>query len=572
MDNAMVPKLIGADVELGNFFLGLERPGGTAYEASRALLAEIEGFPRTPSLEVFPPCAVGPRGYGHNTSLGSYSGCQDRLRENRRGSSYDSQDWGRKFLALNGGCAYVDLNHLELCTPEVGNSWNFTAAWHAMLRIARRALQAANDNQPPGRRIQVHVNNSDGQGNSYGSHLNFLITRRTWDNIFERKLHQLLFLASYQVSSIVFTGQGKVGSEHGEPETAFQLSQRADFFKTLVGTQTTFDRPIVNSRDEALCGRKPYLQSAASPASVDLARLHVIFFDSTLCHVSTLLKVGVMQILLAQIEREQVNPSLILDDPIDAVKRWSRDPALAWRARMASGKRLTAVELQMLFLEDAKKFAEQGGCEGVVPGAAEILALWEDTLRKLQAGDFASLAPRLDWVLKRRTLERALEQRPNLDWASPQIKHLDHLYSSLDESEGLYWACERAGAVEKVVSDSEIEWFTAHAPEDTRAWGRAMLLRRVGAEGIDEVDWDFIRFRFRDRGWFTCRRLEMADPLGFTRELAEPVFKREKHIDELVDALESLGTAEAAAVDAGSSGAALEQTQPQVGGHCYETP
>ena len=130
------------------------------------------------------------------------------------------------------------------------------------------------------------MNNSDGQGNSYGSHLNFLISRRTFDNIFWRKAHYLQFLASLQISSILLTGQGKVGSENGRPSTPFQLSQRADFFETLQGMQTTFNRPIVNARDESLCGR----QGAYDPTAP--ARLHVIFFDSALAHGSCLFRVG----------------------------------------------------------------------------------------------------------------------------------------------------------------------------------------------------------------------------------------------------------------------------------------
>ena len=101
--------------------------------------------------------------------------------------------------------------------PEVLSAYDHVAAWHAMLRIARGALDAANAKLPAGQRIHVLVNNSDGRGNSYGSHLSFLVTRRAWDNIFERKLHHLLFLAAFQASSIVVTGQGKVGAENGAP-------------------------------------------------------------------------------------------------------------------------------------------------------------------------------------------------------------------------------------------------------------------------------------------------------------------------------------------------------------------
>ena len=33
-----------------------------------------------------------------------------------------------------------------------------------------------------------------------------------------------------------------------------------------------------------------------------------------------------------------------------------------------------------------------------------------------------AVAPRLDWVKKLIAIERALEQRPELDWDSPEVK------------------------------------------------------------------------------------------------------------------------------------------------------
>ena len=56
-------------------------------------------------------------------------------------------------------------------------------------------------------------------GDAYGSHVSLLSSGWAWDDIFNRKLHGLLYLASFQVSSIVMTGQGKVGAENGRPET-----------------------------------------------------------------------------------------------------------------------------------------------------------------------------------------------------------------------------------------------------------------------------------------------------------------------------------------------------------------
>ena len=519
---AIAPPMGGADWELGNFIQGGPYLRDTCTPAARAILAEVEGFPLgEPAVVAWSP-ATGSYG-GNGASAGGW------------GSSpaFNAQDSCRKFLADNGGCIYIDLGHTEVCLPEITSARAFVAYWHAMLRIVRRAQEKANRKLPPGQRIQVLVNNSDGRGNSYGAHLNFLVGRRMFDNLFSRKVHHMLFLAAYQVSSIVFTGQGKVGSENGRDPVSYQLSQRADFYETLSGIQTTYRRPLVNLRDEPLCG-----QCGRSQAPHDRwARLHVIFYDANLAHAACYLKFGVLQIILAMIAAERVNPRLILDDPVAAVVAWSHDISLGRRMAMLYGARLTAVELQLLFLEEARRFVDGGQCN--VPDAAGILDLWQDTLVKLRAGDLADLAPRLDWVLKLSTLRQALDERPDLKWSSPEIKYLDHLYGSLDPREGLYWSYEQQEVVERIAGEPEIERAMTQPPDDSRAYARAMLLRMADPATVTRVDWDSIDFSLRaPDGWTRPRTIQMADPVGMTRSRTQRVFAR---ADSLPDTLDNLG-------------------------------
>lgn len=531
MNPLNLPKLCGGDIELGNFLTGVHGPDGTGHRAAVALLKKIKGV----EGGTRPDAAGSARGEGRGQAgwpggVSGYSAYASTYDSSY--GTFDPQDWMRTYLPANGGCVYIDLDHLEICLPEVLSARDHVAAWHALLRIAAQAQQAVNADLPEGQKIHVLANNTDGHGNSYGSHLDFLITRRAWDNIFNRRLQYLLFLAAYQASSMVFAGQGKVGADGGfagDPACAYQLSQRADFIEVLMGIQTTYHRPIVNSRDEPLCGS--WRSDPSSPAQA-MARLHVIFYDSTLCHVGSFLKVGVMQIILAMIEAEKVNPQLILDDPVAAVGIWSRDPSLTARAKLVSGEELSAVEVQLRFLEEAGAFVEAGGCDGIVPEARVIVDLWADTLQKLQARDFPALAPRLDWVLKLSMLERAMQQRPELTWESPELKHLDHLYSSLDG--GLYQACERQGAVERMVGEEQIRRFMHEPPEDTRAYTRSRLLRLAGPSQIAHVDWDEITFKLGN-GWPSRRTVSLANPLGFTK--AKTRFLETATLDDALDIL-----------------------------------
>ena len=536
----VLPKLCGADIELGNFIAGIEQIGGTGFDASHALLAEIKGLPVRPG--------------NYFDSYWSTASAIPKVEEDahtescglKGNSIYNPQDVSRRFLAGNGGSAYIDLNHAELCLPEVLSAFDHLAAWHGMLRIAKTALDSANEDRPAGQKIHVLVNNTDGLGHSYGSHLNFLISRRTFDNILFRKAHYLQFLASFQVSSILLTGQGKVGSENGRPNTAYQISQRADFFETLQGVQTTYNRPLINARDETLCGQ------IGSDDPRAPARWHVIFFDSALAHGSCLFRVGPMQMVRTLLELGLVNPRLILDDPLLALQLFSHDPTLKARAALIGGQRTTALELQCAFLNEVKRHAAQGVFVGVVPRFEEIIALWENTLNLLVEKDLMALAPRLDWVLKLMAIERAMEQNPNLDWDSPETKVIDHLYSSLD-ADGLYRAYEASGFTEQLVTPERIAHFSRNPHSDTRAWTRAMLLRRAIDDRVEvnTVDWDRITFRIKGRhNWPSYRTLALADPLGFTQAHAESIFEDCPDFNDLLDGLESLPVGESLVNDA----------------------
>ena len=196
-----------------------------------------------------------------------------------------------------------------------------------------------------------------------------------------------------------------MGAENDTPHVNYQISQRADFFETLYGLQTTYRRPIVNTRDEPLCGLPSYgagqWNRRTRPQS-RFARLHVIFYDSNLCHVACLLKVGMMQIVLAMLEAGEVNPQLMLEDPLECrasaaatihpAGRESRDGDGPASDR---GRAATAVPGRGREVRRPRRLRRLRA-----PGRRNP-RLWADTLEKLHAGDLDALTGRLDWVLKR---------------------------------------------------------------------------------------------------------------------------------------------------------------------------
>jgi proteasome accessory factor A len=244
-----------------------------------------------------------------------------------------------------------------------------------------------------------------------------------------------------------------------------------------------------------------------------------------------------MQIVLAMLESGYVNMERILDDPLEAVVHWSHGADLEKRCLLVNRESVTAVELQRGYLADAR-VAFEAGVLDTVPRADEIIDLWAETLGLLAAGDLEALAGRLDWVLKLHAIEHCLSQRPELDWDSPEIKFLEQIYSSLDPADGLYWAYEQSGLGERLVTDEEIEAFVSGPPTDTRAWTRAMLLRALAPEDIDDIDWHLIEVSRRgEDGLREIVRVSLGDPLGGTRADNEPVFSSCETTEQILNAL-----------------------------------
>ena len=239
-------------------------------------------------------------------------------------------------VLTNGARYYVDHAHPEYSTPECSNVWEAVLYDKAGEAILARSVEAAGRLLPPGQHISVYKNNSDGKGNSYGSHENYLMDRAV---PFARVVQHAI---PHFVTRQVFTGAGKVGSEAGTDRVEFQLTQRADFFEEEVGLETTLKRPIVNTRDEPHCDAQKY------------RRLHVILGDANLSEVANFLKVGSTALVLAMIEDDwfaRHGRDYTLAAPVRAMRQVSCDLSLGQPLLLVNGRRMSALEIQWEHLE-----------------------------------------------------------------------------------------------------------------------------------------------------------------------------------------------------------------------------
>jgi proteasome accessory factor PafA2 len=394
----------------------------------------------------------------------------------------------------NGSRFYVDHAHPEYSSPECSNARDAVVWDRAGERILEAATVAARPLMPEGQAVFVYKNNSDGKGNSYGCHENYLVDRQT---PFPRLVNHLI---PFFVTRQLFTGAGKIGAENGVEDVDFQISQRADFFEVEVGLETTFKRPIINTRDEPHADPERY------------RRLHVIVGDANMSEVSTLLKVGTTAIVLRMIEDDFILDDFTLREPVRALRAVSHDPACRRTVELADGRRLTAVELQWEYLRLAKKYAHENEIDAV---GRDVLDRWERVLEKLER-DPTTLAGELDWVAKLGLLE-AYRERDGLSWDHPKLRLIDLQYHDVRRSKGLYWRLRSSGKAEQVVADEEVEKAVDHPPEDTRAYFRGECLRRFSPT-IMAASWDALIF---DTGDDPLRKVPTLDPTRGTRAHVE---------------------------------------------------
>src|SRR5436309_3105043 len=292
-------------------------------------------------------------------------------------------------VLTNGARYYVDHAHPEFSTPECTDAMQAVRYDKAGERVLARSMQAASRLLPPGQEIVVYKNNSDGKGNSYGTHENYLVDRSVPFSTLVR--HMIPWFVTRQV----FTGAGKVGSEHGAAEVVFQVTQRADFFDEEVGLDS--------------CGDEAQMA--------------------------------------------------------DLMRRWEQV--------------LTAVE--------------------------------DDPLR---------LDGQLDWVTKYNLLD-AYAARNGLEWGDPKLALMDLQYHDVRPERSLYEKLVKAGKVERLLDEDDVQSAIAEPPATTRAYFRGRCLARW-SDSVVAANWDSMIF---DLGADPLKRIPMMEPLRGTKA----------HVDELLD-------------------------------------
>jgi proteasome accessory factor A len=400
---------------------------------------------------------------------------RDWLFENQRYGLIDlhPRGWdepaGNGGFLFNGGRVYIDMGHLEYCTPECASTLDvvrYDRAGDALLLEALRALGLEG-------KVWFIRNNIDHYtGATFGCHENYslerteAITKRNWAS-----------LLAFLTLRVLFTGAGRVGGSlqnfftrqdsNGEEAVAFQLSQRADFILNDCFEWIQHNRSILNLRDEPLADARRF------------RRLHLIHGDTNVMSAALFLKIGATRLVLDLLELGEM-PPVALADPVTSFRSLSRSSAPPWRATLADGTSADALGLLFQFHRKAKKLFQGRDAETDC-----LLQLWARTLDGLSTQP-DSLIGIVDWISKKHLLD-AFVSREKLSWEDPWLKAQDLEFHQIDPTRSFGLAMADTDGLWNPV---DLQSAKHEPPQNSRARVRSRLMRDIqGKDCSYHVDW-----------------------------------------------------------------------------------
>jgi proteasome accessory factor A len=279
------------------------------------------------------------------------------------------RDWdeppGNGGFLFNGGRVYIDMGHLEYCTPECTSLLDLLRYDRAGDALALQAVKALG----LGGEVNFIRNNIDHYtGATFGCHENYLV-RRTAPLTETNVLSLLTFLTL----RLLFTGAGRVGTTlaaewRGEVKRAWAAcsDEPAGGLQQRSLQWVQFNRSIINTRDEPLGDPRKF------------RRLHLLRRYARAVNDAAV-EGGDASLMLDLLEISHL-PKVVLADAVKTFRMLSHQPEGPWETRLSDGRAAGAVGCSNDFARGV------GGIPQARPETDILLDVWGSTLKALSTG------------------------------------------------------------------------------------------------------------------------------------------------------------------------------------------
>lgn len=438
-------------------------------------------------LAIFP---VGQDGYS-DFALRKYLAHQMVVTNNRTLLyGIPSSDGASGSWLFNGGRLYPDMSHPEYATPECSSLDEIVYYEWAGRTIATVLLGLVETSYRSVVKHQIVANNTDyslvpttpytpssllgfikairdtllkfeeePQINTYGYHENYYFG-------FPKK-RIIPRLLAFLVTRQVFAGSGCILPEvlEGVFGGRFFLSQRA-----LAANLWNSKERIGQTDNFAMFKCDDNIQSL-------FARLHIIVGDGNISSFATKLKIGSTALVVQLLKNGWRPPDELLITPRQAVKNIRRLAASpnfpdydGWKFDVGrkTPSFMSALDVQQIYQAAAMKMFW-----GRDEETNWTLYSWRAVLEQLKDNPKAGVGRNLDWVMKLNLIDR-LE---GLGYSRGKLVKVDMSYHLADPDRGSF-----ALVGNDDVCDAKVVQAMHHAPTDTRAAGRALVVRHLAEE------------------------------------------------------------------------------------------
>ena len=219
-----------------------------------------------------------------------------------------------------------------------------------------RSRSGSPTSTPASSPIQPYKNNVDNKGASYGCHENYLMSRRA---------PSPTSCGTSPRSSYpgVVCGAGRVGlGQDGTPARRVPGLVVVDYFEVEVALETTLKRPIINTRDE------PHADPERFPAPARHHRRRQPVRGAGLPRSA--------RRRWCRRGRGGFLADLSVERPVTSLHEAPHDTSLKHLMTLKDYRQLTAVQLQMEYAEQARKFVENRYGSDVDAVTADVLERW----------------------------------------------------------------------------------------------------------------------------------------------------------------------------------------------------
>jgi proteasome accessory factor A len=230
-------------------------------------------------------------------------------------------------------------------------------------------------------------------------------------------------------------------------------------------------------------------------------------------------KVGATSCILKMMEDPSVVlKDLTLENQTRAIREISHDITCRRKIRLASGRELSALDVQRELLDRALRYADT---KRFSPLEMKALEMWEHCISTIE-NDPLKLNREVDWVIKYHLVE-AFRSKHNLALDDSRVQLIDLQYHDICRDRGVFYKLQKNDLVDRICNDEEIEIARELAPQTTRAKLRGDFIKRAKERKRDyTVDWVHLKLNDQAQRTVLCK---------------DPFKSRDERVDKLIASL-----------------------------------